>query len=320
MIENRTPKQEILDFLDNFDVASVDELKSSIDEEVADRMERIKVDLFSRVASEDEMRTKLGNIIRHSIDYVIDAPTLYRYTVEELEPDEKTTIGKRIERLMRVAFKLAKGDKLDVQLAGEEVDIKTTMGRSWMFSISSHGHINLLLTYDEGKSLFSFGMAYVSEDKLGARNRDRKQSLTKEHRAGIQWIFQDVTYPENFLAKIDHMTLKAITEQPSGNKRVTQLFKLIQGRPIPRHSICSVANQKDPLKRARSNGGARDVLWRVGIMVLSGKSDADNMIAQRAIHRRLRRDEMMSLHLDDCIDFKNFSAKRLYQEEHGLEN
>jgi hypothetical protein len=269
------------------------------DSEIAERMEKIKWDLVLRVGDEKQFAKRVGQLIREAVDYVVDAPTLFRYSVDELDPDEKTAIGKRIERLLRFRFKLPKGKKLDIQLGGEEVDIKTTMRNNWMFSKSSHGHINLLIAYDESQATYKLGLAYVLEHQLGAHNRDQKQSLSAEHRENIYWIFKDEPYPPNFLARLPYEVLARIVAPRTGMKRVLQLLRSATGNPIPRHVICSVANQKDPLRRTRSNGGARDVLWQEGIMVLSGTYECDRNIAAEVTSTALRDDETLTLSTAD---------------------
>jgi len=269
------------------------------DSEIDIRMQRVKWDLVQRVGGDRVFAKKVGDIIRAAVDYVIDAPTLYRYSINDLEPDEKTAIGKRIERMLRFEFSIPKGDKLDIKLAGEDVDIKTTMGKNWMFSRSSHDHINLLLAYDESKSLFRLGLAHVVEHQLGAKNRDEKRSLTAEHREHIYWILKDEPYSQNFLAHQPKAVLDEITGQKTGSKRVLQLLKLANGIPIPRHVICSVANQKDPLRRTRSNGGARDVLWNEGFMVLSGAYECDRAVVRGAINLNLASDETLTFSSKD---------------------
>jgi len=269
------------------------------DPEIEARKEKIKWDLIRRVGSEEEFGKRVGEIIRAAVDYVVDAPTLSRYSIYELEPDEKTAIGKRIERLLRFEFNLPKGEKLDIKLAGEEVDIKTTMGKNWMFSKSSHGHMNLLIAYDEKRAVFQLGIAYVLASHLGAHNRDEKQSLKAAHRETIYWILNNHPYPPNFFDNLPEHLFKIIVTEKTGMKRVMQLLRLAPGKPIPRHVICSVANQKDPLRRIRSNGGARDILWGEGMLVLSGAYECDRKIAEPEIGRVLKDDEILTLRMQD---------------------
>jgi hypothetical protein len=49
----------------------------------------------------------------------------------------------------------------------------------------------------------------------------------------------------------------------------------VQNRPISRVIILGIAQQKDAMKRLRKNGGARDLLARDGIALLSGNYDSE---------------------------------------------
>lgn len=288
-------KEELEDFLETQVDLPID--APAPDGDIAARMQKIQWDLIGKVGDSEHFAKQLGQLIRASIDYVIDAPTLQRYSIFDIDPDEKTAIGKRIERLMKFEFGLPKGKKLDVVLGGEDVDIKTTMGKNWMFSKSSHEHINLLIAYDERKATFQLGLAYVKEEDLGAANRDQKKSL--RHKESIFWIFKDLPYPANFLAQLPEETFKKIIAPKTGMKRVVELLRQVHCCAIPRHVICSVANQKDPMRRIRSNGGARDILWEEGILVLSGAYECDRNVAQTALQIVLEDDEMMTLPLTD---------------------
>jgi hypothetical protein len=272
------------------------------DSEVAARMDKIAWALVSKVGVMEEFADAVGRIIRSAVDYVIDAPSLYRYTLNELEPDEKTTIGKRIERLLRFQLDLPKGDKLDIKLAGEDVDIKTTMHKNWMFSKNNYDHINLLIAYSEKEATYRLGLAYVTAEDLGEPNRDQKRGMSKKPRENIRWLLTDQSYPPNFLAQLSPGTLDTIIRERTGMKRVMKLLETVNGMPIPRHVICSVANQKDPLRRIRSNGGARDILWQQNILVLSGAYECDRKIA-RAVLAKTLSDKGQILKDDETLTF-----------------
>lgn len=263
--------------------------------EVAEKMAKIKGDLLSKTGGLENFTKETGRIIRDAIDYVIDAPTLSRFSIDELEPDEKTAVGKRIERMLRFKFDIPRGETQDVVLGGEDVDIKTTMSNKWMFSKSSWNHINLLIAYDEHKAHFRAGLVYVVEGVLGAKNRDSKRTIKKEYYENICWIVANAPYPPNFLAALPENILRQIVSLASANDRVEALLTFVQGTAIPRHAICSVANQQDPLKRLRRNGGARETLWSKGILVLSGRSNWDRTIAQAALGLDLAKGEFASL-------------------------
>lgn len=290
-------------------------VEDGIPDAIAARMERIKQELLLKTGGLEKFREETGIIIRGAVDYVIDAPTLYRLSVNELEPDEKTSIGKRIERMLRFKFDIPRGKKLDIVLGGEDVDIKTTMTNKWMFSKSSWEHVNLLIAYDERQALFSAGLAYVLEEQLGAHNRDEKRTIKKEYYEKISWIVKDAPYPSNFLAALPDHIINQILPLRSANERVDALLALVQQTVIPRHAICSIANQQDPLKRLRRNGGARETLWRKGILVLSGTSRSDRAIAKSVLGHDLEKGEFASL----SRTASSLTAEMLkgYMNEHG---
>jgi Restriction endonuclease NaeI len=84
----------------------------------------------------------------------------------------------------------------------------------------------------------------------------------------------------------------------SGNERVETLFREVQDLPVHRDIVQAVGQQKDPMKRIRKNGGARDALAREGIAFLSGKFD-------RALITRLGLERTGT---DESISFKPTSA------------
>jgi hypothetical protein len=63
-----------------------------------------------------------------------------------------------------------------------------------------------------------------------------------------------------------------------GQARVNELFRRVQGRIIRRAVLETVAQQDDPMKRVRGNGGARDRLRAEGIVIL-GHQDRDPTVA-----------------------------------------
>lgn len=283
---------------------------------IAQRMAAIRADLLGKAGGEKKFSEETGSIIRGALDYVIDAPTLARYSIDDLEPDEKTSVGKRIERMLRFKFDIQRGKKLDIILAEEDVDIKTTMSNKWMFSKSSWEHVNLLIAYNEKKAEFSAGLVYVVEAELGAKNRDSKRTLRSKYYENISWIVKNVSYPPNFLAELAPSTLQQIVSHRWGTQRVDALFEHVQEKRIPRHSICSVANQIDALKRIRKNGGARTSLWKKRILVLSGTFLGDRKIAQEALGIALCKDEVASISAQSPA--LSSQMLKMYMKNHGL--
>ncbi|MDY5785955.1 NaeI family type II restriction endonuclease, partial [Corynebacterium sp.] len=73
----------------------------------------------------------------------------------------------------------------------------------------------------------------------------------------------------------------------SGQQRLNNLFRHVQKELIPRGVIYTVAQQHDPMKRIRANGGSRSALAPEGILILG----------DYARHQRIARD----LELPVCI-------------------
>lgn len=291
--------------------------EQSASEEIEARMDAIERELRQALRKQQNFADEVGKLVRQAVDYVIDAPTMRRYALSDLEPDEKTTIGKRIERLLRRELKLPKGDKLDIKINGEEIDIKTscTKSRSWMFSRRNVNHFNLLIAYNEDAATYDLGLVYVTEDILGADNRDKKRGMTGDKGAGsarglkgeaekvsgsINWLVKCHPYEPNFLAHLPPTILDEIVSKRSGAARVRELLRKVINVPIPRHAIAAVANQKDPKRRDRGgDGGARAPLWKEGLMILSGAYAVDNDIVEAVTRSRLAQDHTMVMMIED---------------------
>jgi hypothetical protein len=109
-------------------------------------------------------------------------------------------------------------------------------------------------------------------------NRDGKRSISASGKAAIRWIVEAGDLPINFLATLSDEVRQRILSHSSGQERVDELFRLVQGRIIPRVTIETVARQKDPMKRMRD---ARMRLRREGILVLGHQGDEPAIARKR---------------------------------------
>lgn len=220
--------------------------------------------------------THAAETLRRALDEVIDGMRTGRWSVDSLHKTEKTYIGTKVEILFMFEFELEAGRKLDARIQGAEVDIKCTVLKDWMIPMEAVNELCLLVQIDDTKSRFSIGAVRITPEILrSGKNRDKKASLSAEGRQAISWLIKDGVLPQNFLASLNPEIRGAILSQPSGQARIRELFRLVQGRIIPRVAIETVAQQKDPLKRARD---ARKALLAEGILVL-GHQDAHPKIA-----------------------------------------
>ena len=216
--------------------------------------------------------------LRRALDEVIDGMRTGRWAVDSLEKTEKTYIGTKVEILFKFDFELPDGDTLDTRIEGAEVDIKCTVLKDWMIPQEAIGKLCLLVRIDDKRSKFWIGVirADASHLRTGV-NRDRKHSLSAEGKKAIQWIVEEGDLPRNLLATVAPNIRGRILQHKSGQARIKELFRLVQGQIIPRVAIETVARQKDPMKRARD---ARKHLRDEGILVL-GHQGADPKTAAR---------------------------------------
>ncbi len=215
-------------------------------------------------------------MLRQCIDDVIMTPKTGRRAYEELEKTEKTYIGTRVEIELRSLLRLRKG-RLDTEILGQDVDIKHTMGGNWMIPTEAIDCACLLVAADEVRARCYLGLivarpAYLTQ----GQNKDAKRSISAEGFRHILWLFKDQPYPANFWRTADEAAVQQIFAGDTGNERMAQLFRLIQRRPVPRDVVEAVAQQKDFMRRIRSDKGrgTRDLLARDGILLLSGQYDS----------------------------------------------
>ena len=228
----------------------------------------------------EKFRADIPQLLRRAIDEVIDSARSNRFTLIEIEKTEKTYIGTKIEILLRNHLGMSKGKVLDLSIDGIEVDIKNTIGSNWTIPSEAMGHPCILLKAQESTSRCSFGLIVIRDDILNnGRNRDGKRTISQTGFAQVFWLLRDVPYPENFWEYIAPEIRTAILAPRGGTEKVATLFRQVQGRPISRLLVESLGQQKDPLKRIRRNGGARDLLAPEGIAILWGQKDR-NLIRQ----------------------------------------
>ncbi|WP_278921056.1 MULTISPECIES: NaeI family type II restriction endonuclease [Pseudophaeobacter] len=215
-------------------------------------------------------------LLRRCIDDVIMTPKTGRRAYEELEKTEKTYIGTRVEIELRALLRLPRG-RLDTQILGRDVDIKNTMGSNWMIPTEALDQPCLLVAADEQRARCYLGLivarpAYLTQGK----NKDGKGAVSASGFGHILWLLCDHDYPANFWRCQNPDQVAEIFSAQTGNARMACLFRLIQNTPIARDVVEAVAQQKDFMRRIRSDNGrgTRDHLEREGILLLSGHYDS----------------------------------------------
>jgi hypothetical protein len=221
----------------------------------------------------EKLSLVVGELLRECIDGVIKTPKTGRRLYDELEKTEKTYIGTCVEIELRHRLKLARGEVLDYTIAGGEVDLKFSVGKSWMIPPEAFERPCIIISADESKARFRFGLFVARAQYLNrGKNRDQKCGISKLGQENIRWLARDEPYPPNFWQSVPRLVADKIAAGESGNERLVTLFREIRDRPISRKVVEDVAAQNDPMRRLRADKarGTRNRLAADSIVLLCG--------------------------------------------------
>lgn len=224
---------------------------------------------------------QLGELVRRSIDGVIDGLQTGRYSVDQLTRPERAMIGARILIALRRDYFPTPDSDADLEVSAVQTDYKFSFrhGR-WLLPPESVGNVCLLASADDDKSVYSLGLLRPSASMLSAtRNRDGRHFLSPQGLESAWWFAKEAPLPVNLLHHAPSAITESIMGHRSGQQRVNDLFRLLQGQPIRRTTIATVAMQSDYMKRMRSFGGAPEVLRKEGIAIF-GPYSAHRGLAQ----------------------------------------
>jgi Restriction endonuclease NaeI len=134
-------------------------------------------------------------LVGNAITFVLYYKHTQRTTVESLDNVEKTFVSLKIEHYLRHMLCVPKGIR-DLDIDGVDLDVKGTLGRSWMIPPESFGDPCLLVKVNDKEQECSLGLIVARKAYLGAENRDRKRSILSDAFDRILWIVQDLPYQE----------------------------------------------------------------------------------------------------------------------------
>ncbi|MGW7466833.1 NaeI family type II restriction endonuclease [Streptomyces xantholiticus] len=226
----------------------------------------------------DPSGSRFASVLRRTIDQLLDGENTGRFNWEELHKTEKTHAGTLVEINLLREFKFSSGDDLDYLIEGIEVDCKFSQKEyGWMIPPEALGEICLVVWADDHKGLWSVGLLRADRQKLTTSgnitkrgNRDGKFRLTKQHYSMVTWLWYRQPLKENLLLHLDLYRKSAILTQPSGQKKVNELFRRVIRRRIDRSAVRTLAQQYDYMARVRDDRQktrARPVLREEGIII-----------------------------------------------------
>ncbi len=234
--------------------------------------------LESALRSLDPDGTRAAAVLRRCLDALYDGARTGRYRWEQLSKEEKTFLGARFRQELARELALEDGDDLAFRLDGVEFTIGfSARPGGWAIPPDAFGQPHLLVTGDEH---FGISAALVRADLelLGPPNRDGKRSLTRAARAALPWLYNETPLPLNVLVTLSDDRLDRIFAPKSGQKRIDELFRVVQRQPVSAAVLRTVAMYEDAAKRVRD---ARMHLRTEGFLILSGSSEAHRSVLDR---------------------------------------
>jgi Restriction endonuclease NaeI len=262
-------------------------------------LSKIRDGIYSRTGGPGSLQQALPELLKNAVDFVLDPVKTGRTKIDELDKVEKTFIGLKIEHYLRDWLGVPKGLKRDLQIDGIEVDIKNTVGVTWMIPPETYRNEEpcLLIASAKFDGRCWLGIV-VARDKYLTNekgNRDAKRSLSAEGKQHILWLVEDAEYPASTWDGIDMARFRELRLIKGGKKRAAQFFRENLNKKVHRSIVESLLHdQRDYMKRVRGNGGARDDLKKEKILILSGIYDAKEA-KQRGI--LLERDEFVAVRM-----------------------
>lgn len=240
-----------------------------------DELERVR----NALDAQSRLMRRLGASVRMAIDDVLAGELTGRFDLRSatVSKVERTYVGTRVELRILAELKYPRGATLDMLVEGVEVDIKTTIARTWMVPPEAVGRLCLLISFEEMSHRFRAGLLRANLEHLNrSQNRDQKRSVSRAGMAAIRWLggAQWHEMPENFLLLLGPELRARVLACTSPEQRIAEAFRLCLDMPIPRSALATLARQLDPMRRVR---GARSVLRAEGIEIKSGKAAAQRL-------------------------------------------
>jgi hypothetical protein len=221
------------------------------------------------------LEERFASIFRQSLDEVLDGQRTGRFDIRELEKTEKTYLGTKVEIVTRAEFELPRGERMDYRIDGHDIDSKFSISAAWSIPREAMGHLCLLMAADDRKSKFDVGVVRISAEILNlGKNQDGKKTISKAGKSGIVWLFRSAALPPNLLLNLPPADAEAIMASRSGQQRINELLRRVQGTIIDRTTAVTVARQQDGMKRCRD---ARPVLAKDGIVVLGHQNEGPDI-------------------------------------------
>jgi hypothetical protein len=239
--------------------------------------------VFRAIAAIPNFAKRSARTIRKAVDDVLQGDRTARYSIQQLTPEEKKHIGTQVERaLKKEFFNDRKGKRLDTSVENVDVDIKNTIGDTWMIPPEAVGELCLVNLINERGATYSIGIVRAWPELLNSENQDKKRSLSRKGKDSIRWLIENGSFPVSLLLT-NLQVRERVFAETSGQTRVRELFRQVREKPIQRSDIAVAAKHDDGRQedvRARVRD-AKTKLSQEGLLILRGWNKSDREEAAR---------------------------------------
>lgn len=230
--------------------------------------------LISTAGAGSSIVESYDELCRSAVDYVIDPVVTGRTLVADLDKNEKSFIGLKIEHGIVDKLACSRGEKYDLKIGAYEVDVKNSIAQGWAIprETYSSGGVCLISAFDEDAWKCWLGLMKCRQEYLGKPNQDQKRGIPADSFRHMLWLVEGAPLAPSKWEHIDLNLMRALRNDiPTGNERASEFFRNHLNIQIHRDVLHSLLfDQLDYMKRIRGNGGARDLLGQEGIAIVSG--------------------------------------------------
>lgn len=215
----------------------------------------------------------LSAAVDDAVKYVLDGPRTWRFDLADpaVDSDERASVGTKLQYHVIGRLGLAKEPPLDTSILDVPVEIKGTVGRTWMIPREGQCEVTLLFRINARRHTFEVWLMRTHRAWLtgGNGNRDLKRSPTAEAlRRYALIVVPETSLPPEPLRQLLPEHLDVVFGPAGLRRRLVALFEALPEVVIPRGSIAVVgAGLGDPMKRARE---AKADLRERGLIILVG--------------------------------------------------
>jgi hypothetical protein len=219
-----------------------------------------------------ERRLALAEAVDSAVKYVLDGQRTRRFSLDahDVDRDERASVGTKLQYHIIEGLGLKKAPPLDTHIDSIAVEIKGTVGESWMIPKEGQCQVTLMIKIDSAKQRFCCHLMRTHFAWLNAPNQDGKRTpraeAVKQHAfVVLPWT----SLPDEPLRRLSPAELDLVFSATLGLRtRYKHLFAALPGVVVPRGSMLVVgARSEDPLRRARES---RWDLFEMGLDLLVG--------------------------------------------------